>query len=119
MKNRLKYIISGALAGGANGIFGAGGGMFLVPLFCRWLKIPEDKALATSLAVVLPISIVSGVVYLLRGGFELSKAFPFLIGGVVGGIIGGTVFKKLSPMLLRRALALFIIYGGIRSLFAI
>ncbi len=119
MKDRFKYIISGALAGGANGIFGSGGGMFLVPLFCRWIKLPEEKALATSLAVVLPVSIVSGVVYLLRGSFEFSKALPFLVGGVIGGVIGGTVFKKLSPMLLRKALALFIIYGGIRALFAI
>jgi uncharacterized membrane protein YfcA len=40
--------ISTTLAGLANGLFGAGGGMFLVPLFCRWVKLPSKVSLATS-----------------------------------------------------------------------
>lgn len=115
----IKYICSGLLAGLANGFFGAGGGMFIVPLFCRWVKLPDKKAFATSLAVILPLSIVSAVVYLLRGGFDFNLALPYLIGGLIGGIVGGLVFKKMSARLLRYALALFIIYGGVRSLFLI
>ncbi len=113
-----KFAISGVLAGLANGFLGAGGGMFLVPLFCRWIKLPAKEALATSLAVIFPISIVSAVVYLIKNGFDFSFAMPFLIGGLIGGTIGGKVFKKMSPTLLRRALAIFIIYGGIRALLA-
>ncbi|MBQ9985138.1 MAG: sulfite exporter TauE/SafE family protein [Oscillospiraceae bacterium] len=115
----MKYAVSGALAGVANGLFGAGGGMFLVPLFCRWVKMEEKKAFATSLAVVMPLSVISAIVYFLKDGIDLKATFPFLAGGLLGGIIGGTVFKRMSAKLLRRALALFIIYGGIRALFAI
>ena len=118
-KENLKFISSGALAGLANGFLGAGGGMFLVPLFCRWIKIPAKEALATSLAVIFPISIVSGVVYIIKNGFDFYLAIPFLLGGLIGGAIGGKIFKKMSPNLLRRSLALFIIYGGIRALFAL
>ncbi len=118
-KDDIKLITSGSLAGLANGLFGAGGGMFLVPLFCRWVKLPSKIALATSLAVILPVSVVSAVVYLIRESFDISSAIPYLIGGLIGGFLGGRIFKKVSPILLRRALALFIIYGGIRALFAI
>ena len=118
-KDNLKFSASGALAGLANGLLGAGGGMFLVPLFCRWIKIPAKEALATSLAVIFPISIVSGVVYLIKNGLDFSFALPYLLGGLVGGTIGGRIFKRMSPTLLRRALAVFIIYGGVRALFAL
>ena len=119
IRNEIKYIASGVAAGLANGFFGAGGGMFLVPLFCRWVKLPEENAFATSLAVIMPMSIVSGIVYLLREDFDIMGAVPFLIGGFTGGLVGGLVFKKMPVVLLRRALALFIIYGGVRAVFAI
>ena len=32
MKSVYKYLLAGAVAGIANGLFGAGGGLFLVPL---------------------------------------------------------------------------------------
>ena len=119
MKNDIKAAVGGSLAGIANGLFGAGGGMILVPLCCRWIKMTDKTAFATSLAVVMPMSVVSGAVYLIKRGINFSSALPFLIGGLVGGIIGGILFKKVSPRLLRIALALFIIYGGIRSLFSL
>lgn len=119
ISDEIKYIISGSLAGIANGFFGAGGGMFVVPLFCKWVKMEDKKAFATSLAVILPLSAISAIVYFIKGGIDIRSAFPYLIGGLAGGIIGGFVFKNISAKLLHRALALFIIYGGIRSLFAI
>lgn len=119
MKNKFKYAVSGALAGIANGFFGAGGGMFLVPLFCRWVKMEDKRAFATSLAVIMPLSIVSGIVYFIKGQIDIGSAVPYLVGGLIGGIVSGVVFKKMSAKFLRRALALFIIYGGVRALFAI
>ena len=115
-KGDLKLVFTGSLAGIANGLFGAGGGMVLVPLLCRWIKIPQEKALATSVAVILPMSIVSATVYYLNRSFTLPDALPFLIGGLVGGFIGGKVFKNFSPTLLRNILAVMILWGGIRNL---
>ncbi len=119
MRDEVKYAVSGALAGVANGFFGAGGGMFLVPLFCRWIKVDDKKSFATSLAVIMPLSIISAIVYIIKGEIDIMGAVPFLTGGLIGGIISGCIFKKMSAKLLRRALALFIIYGGIRALFVI
>ena len=115
MKQNLKYAITGALAGAANGFFGSGGGLFLVPMFTKWLKMEQKRAFATSVAVILPLSAVSLAVYFFRGNLDFLFALPFLLGGLAGGIISGRVFKKMPVTLLRRAFGLLILYGGIRA----
>ena len=114
MKEKTKYAIAGIFAGVANGLFGAGGGMILIPFFRKFLKMEEKRAFATSLAVILPLSIVSASVYGVRGNFDFKMALPFVIGGTVGGFVGGKVFKKIPVRLLRAIFALFMLYGGIR-----
>ena len=52
MKQRLQYLTIGALSGAANGFFGSGGGLFLVPLLSGWTKLSQKQAFATSVAVV-------------------------------------------------------------------
>ena len=85
MKEHVKYGIIGALAGIANGIFGAGGGLFLVPLFIGWTKMEEKKAFATSVAVILPLSVASLIVFFCRGNAIFGTALPYVIGGILGG----------------------------------
>ncbi len=117
MKKNFKCITCGLLAGIPNGFFGAGGGMILVPLFCKWLKLNDKTAFATSVAVILPMSIASAIIYLLKYDLSLMTALPYLAGGLLGGIISGFIFKKVPTGLLHKILGAFIIYGGVRSLF--
>ncbi len=112
---KLRYAVTGALAGAANGFFGAGGGMFLVPLLVKWTKMENRKAFATSVAVILPLSLASLVIYGFRGGLDINAAWPYLLGGALGGIIAGRIFKKIDMLWLRRAFGLLIIYGGVRA----
>lgn len=111
-----KYLIIGALAGLANGFFGSGGGLFLVPLLSCWTKMEQRHAFATSVAVILPLSVVSVIVYSLKGALDLGFAWPFLIGGAVGGLISGCIFKKIPLTMLRRVFGALILYGGVRAL---
>ena len=117
MKNTGKSLVTGALAGLANGLFGSGGGLFLVPLFTKWLGMEQRKAFATSVAVILPLSAVSLAVFVLKGGLDFMAALPYLIGGLAGGILSGLVFQKVPVTLLRRAFGLLILYGGVKALF--
>lgn len=116
-KNSVRAAISGGAAGLVNGFFGGGGGMLLVPLLSRWLKLGDRKAFATSVAVILPLCALSSVIYLFRGGLELSAALPYLLGGAVGGILGGKLFKNANMLWLRRGFALLILYAGVRASF--
>ena len=114
---KIKCAIGGALAGAANGFFGAGGGTLLYPVLTRWAKIDDKKALATNVSVMLPLCAVSATVYVIKGEPGLLRAaIPFLIGGLMGGFVGGRLFKNMPIGILRKAFALLLIYGGVRNL---
>ena len=115
MKDRTKFAVTGALAGAANGFFVAGGGLFLVPLLASWCGMEQRKAFATSVAVILPLSVVSAVIYWMKGGLDFGTAWPYLLGGAVGGVIAGRLFQKMRMVWLRRAFGLLILYGGVRA----
>lgn len=115
MTNRTKYLIIGACAGTANGFFGSGGGLFLVPLFTGWLGMQQKTAFATSVAVIFPLSAVSAAIYFWKGGIDFSFALPYLLGGAAGGLLSGFLFSKVSVPLLRKAFALLLLWGGIRA----
>ena len=119
MKEKWKYVVTGALGGLANGLFGSGGGLFLVPLMTRWSKLEERKSFATSVAIILSLSIVSSVVYFTKGALDFSTAWPYLLGGGIGGVISGLVFQKVPLNFLRRIFGLLILYGGIRAVLAL
>lgn len=114
-----KYAVTGALAGMANGLFGSGGGLFLVPLLTRWAKLPQRKAFATSVAVILPLSLISAGVYWFKGGLDLSGAWPYLLGGFLGGILSGRLFQRVPLTFLRRVFGALILYGGVRAVLAL
>lgn len=116
LKNWLPPALAGAAAGIANGFFGGGGGMILVPLLVHRCGLSQRQAFATSVAIILPLCCLSSVIYFFRGGLDFWLAFPYLVGGLIGGWVGGKVFKKLNMVWLRRAFALLIIYGGVKAL---
>ncbi|MBC5737640.1 TSUP family transporter [Pseudoflavonifractor sp. BIOML-A3] len=114
---KVRFAVAGAGAGIANGFFGGGGGMILVPLLTRWCGLDQRRAFATSVAIILPLCVCSSVIYLFRGGLDFMLALPYLAGGLIGGFVGGKVFKKVNMVWLRRVFALFILYGGVKALF--
>ena len=115
MKPTAKYLATGALAGVANGLFGSGGGLFLVPLLTSWAGMKQKHAFATSVAIIVPLSAVSLIIFWLRGGAPLLAAWPYLVGGAIGGVVSGWLFKRASVTFLHRAFGLLLLYGGIRA----
>lgn len=115
MSKTLKCIASGALAGAANGFFGAGGGLFLVPLLISWIGLEAKKAFATSVAIILPLSVASYVMFCLKGGNVWGDALPYLIGGIVGGLLSAKLFAHIPTVWLHRLFGILILYGGIKA----
>lgn len=114
--NTGRFLLAGALAGAVNGFFGGGGGMVLVPMLAGRCGLSQREAFATSVAVILPLCVLSAGVYWFRGGLDLGTALPYLIGGLAGGVMGGKLFRRLSVVWLRRLFALLLLYGGVRAL---
>ena len=111
-----KFALAGALTGAVNGFFGGGGGCVLVPLLTGVCGLEPKKALATSVAVVLPLCTLSAAVYLWQGNLDWSAALPYLLGGAVGGWLGGKWFGGARLPWLKRGFGLVLILGGARCL---
>lgn len=118
MNRRWHPALSGALAGALNGMFGAGGGILLVPLLMGRHGLPPRRAFATSLAVMVPLSLVTAGVYALRGQLAWQGALPYLLGGAAGGLLAGKWLKKLPVAWLRRGFGLLLILAGLRAVLA-
>ena len=117
LSDRFRFALAGGLAGLANGFFGGGGGSVLVPLLTRVCRMDQRRAFATSVAVILPLCVLSVGIYLLRDKLDLLTALPYLIGGLAGGWLGGKLFKGVKIGWLRRLFGLLLIYGGVRCFF--
>lgn len=111
-----RLALSGMAAGALNGLFGAGGGMVLVPLLTGWCNVQDRKAFATALAIIFPLCLVSLGIYTLHSAIDISYAIAYLLGGFFGGLLGGAVFCRIPVLWLHRGLGLVILYGGIRRL---
>ena len=111
-----KFALAGALTGAANGFFGGGGGCILVPLLTKLCGLEGRKAFATSVAVILPLCLLSLSIYLMRGGLAWMTALPYLIGGGLGGFLGGKCFGGVKLPWLRRGFGLVLMIGGARCL---
>lgn len=112
----VRYGLSGAAAGLINGIFGAGGGMVLVPLLIRFGRLEDKKAFSSAICIILPMCLVSLYVYWTRQIFPFCEALPYLLGGLIGGTLGGILFRKTSVQFLHKIFGLIILWGGIRLL---
>ncbi len=114
-QNRLGAALTGLAAGLVNGLLGSGGGMIAVPMLERG-GVEANRAHATSVAVMLPLSAVSAFFYLRGGNVTLADALPYIPGGVIGALIGVLLLRRVKPELLRRLFGAVAVYSGLRIL---
>ncbi|MBR2904185.1 MAG: sulfite exporter TauE/SafE family protein [Clostridia bacterium] len=90
----MRAVACGGLVGLANSLFGGGGGMITVPLL-KGLGLTEKEAHATAILVILPVSLLSFFIYLVRGYFVAEVAIPSALGVLVGGLLGAKLLQGL------------------------
>ena len=112
----LKKIVVGLFAGIVNGLFATGGGMIVVPALIYLFKLGQTKARATSVFIVLPMVVTSGIFYYKNKFINWELGILCAIGGIIGGFIGAKLLKKMPERLLRIAFTCFIIYVSIRMI---
>lgn len=120
-----KGTLSGIALGGLSTLTGLGGGVVLVPWLSGPMKLPVQRALATSLYTVALGAI--GSVYAqtkqMEGDFEVIGIAVLSIGCLLSGILVRAIVRRFPPHqvnLVRRAalsaIILFTIFGTIFSL---
>ncbi len=113
---KLLSALAGAAAGAINGLLGAGGGMILVPLLQKTQNFEENQIFPASVAIILPLCLVSLILTTLNTPLPWKQALPYLLGAVPGGLLAGFWGKKIPVKWLHRALGLLILWGGVRYL---
>ncbi len=113
-KTRNEDRLIGLLSGTVNGLLGAGGGMLIVPALKKETEI--KKAHATTVAVIMPMCIVSSILYITSGRVTLSDALPYAPFGIIGSWIGAFFLTRIKADRLRMVFNLFMIWAGIRML---
>ena len=103
----------GCVIGFINGFLGAGGGILLVPLLTFVIKEPVKIAHATAVVVILPLCIASGIVYILKGFYDIKIGWGILLGTILGGVIGTFLLKKLANDWISLIFALVMVFAGI------
>lgn len=116
MKHYIGIGVACAAAGALNGLFGAGGGMVLVPLMGKLTDLDEKCLFSSAVAILLPICIVSLIFANGWDSFSFMQSLPYLAGSLLGGIGAGILGKRIPALWLHRALGILILWGGIRYL---
>ena len=112
----LGLIVAGFAAGAVNGVFGAGGGMILIPLLTMLANVEEKEIFSTSVAIIFPICIVSLMMSPGLHNLPLGSAWPYMLAAIPGGLLAGRFAKKIPVKWLHRGLGLLILIGGVRYL---
>ncbi len=115
-KEIMSSVLIGLIAGFVNGMFGGGGGMIVVPMLVFFLKRKQERAHATAIMIILPLSIVSGIFYASFCSLELAVAIPVCIGVTLGGIIGAFLLSKLSSKWIVVIFSLVMAFAGVKML---
>lgn len=110
----MKTKIIGLITGLISGLFGAGGGMILVPVFTFINKLDEKEARSTSIFCILPIVAISCIIYGRNKYIYWNIGIKSAIGGMIGAIIGTILLKKLNNQVLKILFTAFLLFVSIR-----
>ena len=111
-----KKVLLGTLVGGANSLFGGGGGMIAVPLLQR-TGLEEKRAHATAILLILPICALSFFIYAFRGYANAQTLIPTAIGVSVGGFFGARLLGNLPVKAVTLTFAFLQLLAGVFLVF--
>jgi uncharacterized protein len=109
-----KLLLIGFITGLINGLFGSGGGTVLVPCLVFLMNIEDHKAHATAISIILPLSILSSIIYYQYNVVDIALTANVAIGSVLGGIVGSMLLNKLPINILRKLFGVIMIIAAVR-----
>jgi uncharacterized membrane protein YfcA len=115
MPRELLVVLSGLVVGVLSGVMGVGGGIFLVPIMILGFAVPQQVAQGTSLAAIVPTSVVGAITHYRQGNVVVSAALLMGAGGVLGVALGAVVALHLPRELLGRVFGAFLLYAAFRT----
>lgn len=105
------------IVGLLSGLFGIGGGSITVPALMLIFGVPIQIAIATSMFMIVFISLISTSTHIILGNIVWEYAFLFMIGAWIGGTIGAKTNRSLKGKTLEWILRVVLVVVGLRLIF--
>ncbi|WP_255505697.1 sulfite exporter TauE/SafE family protein [Mycetocola sp. JXN-3] len=102
-------IVIGLAAGFLSGLFGVGGGILMVPALIFLAGFDNRKAAGTSLAAIVPTSLVGVFSYAGSGEVHWVAGLILAAGSVVGAQIGAFLLERIPKRALQWAFIAFLV----------
>jgi len=100
----LGFLLVGAFTGAASGMFGIGGGVFVIPAMVYLFGFSQKAATGTSLGMLLPpIGILAFLEFYKAGHVNVAAAALLIVGFVAGSYLSASYTVSLPDLLLKRA----------------
>ena len=107
-------VLSGLLIGALSGLIGIGGGVLLVPLLVIGFGFSQHVAQGTSLAALIPTSIVGAVTHLRQGSLDMRAGVAMGLAGMVGAAGAAVVAQHVHGKVLERLFGLLLLFAAYR-----
>lgn len=98
-------VLGGGTTGVLSGVFGVGGGFLIVPILMTTIRLPIERAIASSLLIITLISGSGAASALSSLHAYTAQLIPFAAGGLLGMLAGRWLAAKLPPQQLQQTFA--------------
>ncbi len=127
LPHKFGMLVAGTSIGSIASLMGVGGGSMSVP-FLTWCNMNIRKAVATSSAIGFPIAVAGTIGFIVTGwsvadrpvmsfGYVNLPAFlSIVVASVLFAPIGAWIAHRISPVILKRIFAAFLVVLGTRML---
>jgi uncharacterized membrane protein YfcA len=108
------YLLIGLTAGVASGLFGVGGGVLIVPALSLLAGFAQERAVGTSLAVLLPpVGLAAVLAYWHNGNVDWKAGILIAVGLFIGAWVGAQGAHKMGDHWLKLCFGFFLTGMGV------
>lgn len=113
----MSHLLIGVFIGVLSGVFGVGGGFFLVPAQVLLMKMPIKLAVGTSLFIIILSSAVGAITYGLQGNIDLIALPALVLGGIPAAFLGASLVPHIPSKYLQYAFTVLLLCASGYMLF--
>ena len=110
-------LLWGIPIGFINGFFASGGGIVAVLILQKFFNLDEKKAHATSIMIILPLTIAGTIVYSKAAPVKFSVVMLCAAMTTLGAILGAKLLSRLSGRLIRIGFGIVMIIASWKLIF--
>lgn len=111
-----KGLLWGIPIGFINGFFASGGGIIAVLILQKFFSLEEKKAHATSIIIILPLTLAGVLIYSLAGFSDMPVIIKAASGAALGALVGAKLLSRLSGKFIRIGFGIVMIAASVKML---